>query len=78
MTPEVLLDGNRCNLTVTGRTREVTWTPLLWMQPLEPVRGVKVYHRMHLKIWRIETEAGVVVIELNWQSGEMVASIESK
>lgn len=54
----------------------MTWTPLLWMQPLEPVPGVKVYHRIHLKIWRIETEAGVVVIELNWHTGEMVASIE--
>jgi hypothetical protein len=46
------------------------------MQPLEPAPGVKVYHRIHLKIWRIETEAGIVVIELNWHTGEMVASIE--
>jgi hypothetical protein len=76
VTPEVLVDDNGCYLTSTGRSSQVTWTPLLWMQPLEPVPGVKVYHRIHLKIWRIETEGGVVVIELNWHTGEMVASIE--
>lgn len=45
------------------------------MQPLEPVRGVRVTHRIHVKVWKIETEAGVVVVSLNWQTGEMVASI---
>jgi hypothetical protein len=70
------LDDNGRYLTFAERTCQVTWTPLLWMQPLEPVPGVKVHHRIHLKIWRIETEAGAVVIELNWHTGEMVASIE--
>jgi hypothetical protein len=46
------------------------------MQPLQPVRGVTVEHRIHRKIWRIETEDGVVVVELNWQTGDMLASLE--
>jgi hypothetical protein len=49
-----------------------------WMQPLEPVQGVKVTHRIHQKVWRIETEAGVIVVELNWQTGDMVASLRER
>ena len=45
------------------------------MQPLQPVRGVTVEHRIHRKIWRIETEDGVVVVELNWQTNDMRVSI---
>ncbi len=46
-----------------------------WMQPLEPVPGVKVTHRIHLKVWRIQTGQGIVVVSFDWQSGEMVASL---
>lgn len=49
-----------------------------WMQPLEPVQGVKVTHRIHLKVWKIETEAGEIVVELNWQTGDMVASLRER
>jgi methylase of polypeptide subunit release factors len=49
-----------------------------WMQPLEPVQGVKVTHRIHRKVWQIETEDGVIVVELNWQTGEMVASLQQE
>lgn len=45
------------------------------MQPLEPVQGVKVTHRIHVKVWRIETDAGVLIVELNWQTGHMMASL---
>ena len=46
-----------------------------WMQPLEPVHGVKVTHRIHQKVWRIQTEAGVLVVQLNWQTGDMLVSL---
>jgi hypothetical protein len=49
-----------------------------WMQPLEPVEGVRVTHRIHQKVWTIETGAGVIVVELNWQTGEMFASIREQ
>ena len=45
------------------------------MQPLEPVHGVKVTHRIYQKVWRIQTEAGVLVVQLNWQTGEMLVSL---
>ena len=45
------------------------------MQPLQPVRGITVEHRIHRKIWRIETGEGVVVVELNWQTNDMRVSI---
>lgn len=46
-----------------------------WMQPLGPVQGVKVTHRIHQKVWTIDTENGVVVVGLNWQTGDMVVSL---
>jgi hypothetical protein len=46
-----------------------------WMQPLEPVHGVKVTHRIHVKVWHIATDAGVLTVELNWQTGDMVAHL---
>jgi hypothetical protein len=54
------------------------WKPHLWMQPAEPARGVKVSHRIHLKTWKIETAEGVVVVSLNWRTGEMVISIPER
>jgi hypothetical protein len=54
------------------------WSSASWMQPREPVPGVQVRHRIHRKIWRIETESGAVVVELNWQTGNMVASIDER
>ena len=44
-----------------------------WMQPLEPVPGVRVLHRIDRKLWRIETPQGVLVVMLNWRAGEMRA-----
>ena len=54
------------------------WSPQQWMRPLEAAPGVKVIHRIHLKIWQIETPEGVLVITLNWQTGEMVASLQEQ
>ena len=47
-----------------------------WMQPLEAVQGVKVTHRIHQKVWTIQTDDGLVVVELNWRTGDMRASLQ--
>ena len=51
------------------------WQPQLWLRPSDPARGVKITHRIHEKIWQIETAEGVMVVTLNWQTGEMVAKL---
>ncbi len=54
------------------------WKPQLWMQPLEPAHGVKVTHRIDLKTWTMETAEGVVVVSLNWRTGDMVVSLPAQ
>jgi hypothetical protein len=48
------------------------------MRPLEPVPGVKVTHRIHAKLWRIDTDEGVVVVAFDWRTGEMAARLEDR
>lgn len=49
-----------------------------WMQPLEPVPGIKVTHRIHAKLWRIDTDEGVVVVVFDWRTGDMAARLEDR
>ena len=48
-----------------------------WMEPLAAVPGVRVRHRIDVKLWQIETPEGVLIVTLNWRAGDMRARLEA-